>query len=189
MRGIARAVVAVGVGFGLHAAGLQAQTPVRFGLSGGLSIPSGSSSDGLKTGWNGTALVQFFPASSPVGFQIDGSYHRMSFDNGAPVDGHEQVIDGTANVVYEFKTSETSRFRPYLIGGGGVYNVKAKTDLGSSDSETKFGVNGGAGFNFGSARTSFFVEGRFHNVFVTGSDFHFIPVNIGVRFGGGGSGS
>jgi Outer membrane protein beta-barrel domain len=186
MRGIARAVVAVGLGLGLHAASLHAQTPVRFGLSGGLSVPSGSTSDGLKTGWNGTALVQFFPASSPVGFQVDGSYHRIAFD---PSGGHEQIIDGTANVVYEFKTSESSKFRPYLIGGGGVYNVKAKTDLGPSPSETKFGINGGAGFNFGTTSTSFFVEGRFHNVFIPGSDFHFIPINVGVRFGGGGSGS
>jgi hypothetical protein len=186
MRGIARAVLAVGLGLGFHAASLHAQTPVRFGLSGGLSVPSGSTSDGLKTGWNGTALVQFFPASSPVGFQIDGSYHRIGFD---PSGGHEQIIDGTANAVYEFKTSESSRFRPYLIGGGGVYNVKAKTDLGPSPSETKFGINGGAGFNFGTASTSFFVEGRFHNVFVPGSDFHFIPINVGVRFGGGGTGS
>jgi hypothetical protein len=188
MRGIARAVVAVGVGLGLQAASVQAQTPVRFGLSGGVSIPSGSTSDVLKTGWNGTALVQFFPASSPVGFQVDGSYNRMSFDDSQPVSGHRQVIDGTANVVYEFKTSADSRFRPYLIGGGGVYNLKDKSDLGSP-SDTKFGINGGAGFNFGTARTSFFVEGRFHNVFVPGSDFHFIPINVGVRFGGGGAGS
>jgi hypothetical protein len=183
MRGIARAVVAVGIGLGLHAANLHAQTPVRFGLSGGLSIPSGSSSDGLKTGWNGTALVQFFPATSPVGFQVDGSYNRLGFD---PSGGHEQVIDGTANVVYEFKTSESSRFRPYLIGGGGIYNVKAKPDVGPSPSSTKFGINGGAGFNLGTASTSFFVEGRFHNVFISGSDFHYIPINVGVRFGGGG---
>jgi len=183
MQGIARAVVAVGLGLGLHAASLHAQTPVRFGLAGGASIPSGSSSDGLKTGWNGTALVQFMPATSPVGFQVDGSYNQMKFDGGG---GKEQVIDGTANVVYEFKTSPESKFRPYLIGGGGVYNLKAKPDVGPSPSTTKFGINAGAGFNFGAASTSLFVEGRFHNVFVTGSDFHFIPINIGVRFGGSG---
>ena len=48
MQGIARAVVAVGLGLGLHAANLHAQTPVRFGLGGGASIPSGSSSDGSE---------------------------------------------------------------------------------------------------------------------------------------------
>jgi hypothetical protein len=165
---------------------LHAQTPVRFGLSGGASIPSGSSSDGLNTGWNGTALVQFQPASSPVGFQVDGSYNQMKFDGGG---GKEQVIDGTANVVYEFKTSAESKFRPYLIGGGGVYNLKSKPDVGPSPSTTKFGINAGAGFNFGAASTSLFVEGRFHNVFVTGSDFHYIPINIGVRFGGHGGGA
>src|SRR4029077_17167351 len=56
-------------------------------------------------------------------------------------------------------------------------------------SETKFGIDGGAGFNFGSSATSFFVEGRFHNVFVPGSDFHFIPLTAGIRFGGRGGGA
>ncbi|MGH7513236.1 MAG: outer membrane beta-barrel protein [Gemmatimonadales bacterium] len=186
MQGIAKAVVAVGLGLGLHAANLHAQTPVRFGLGGGVSIPSGSFSNSFKTGWNGTALVQFMPASSPVGFQVDGSYHQMKFESGG---GKEQIIDGTANVVYEFKTSPDSRFRPYLIGGGGVYNLKEKFDVGSSASTTKFGINAGAGFNFGAASTSLFVEGRFHNVFVTGSDFHFIPIVVGVRFGGSGGGT
>jgi hypothetical protein len=186
MQGILKGVFLGGLGLSLLSANLAAQTPVRFGLGGGVSIPSGTTSDGLKTGWHGTALVQFQPASSPVGFQIDGAYHQLKFDGGG---GKDQVIDGTANVVYEFKTSGEPRFRPYLIGGGGVYNVKAKPDVGGSVSDTKFGINAGAGFNFGAANTSLFVEGRFHNVFVTGSDFHFIPITVGVRFGGSGGGA
>ena len=183
MRGIARAAVAVGIGLGLHAASLHAQSPVRFGLGGGASIPSGSSSNGLNTGWQGTALVQYLPTSSPVGFQVDGAYNQMGFEGGG---GKEEVINGTANVLYEFKNSAQSKFRPYLIGGGGVYNVKAKPDVGSSASETKFGINAGAGFNFGPPKTSFFIESRFHNVFVSGTDFHYIPIVAGIRFGGGG---
>jgi outer membrane protein with beta-barrel domain len=170
----------------LAAANMAAQTPVHFGLGGGVSIPSGTTSDGLKTGWHGMALVQILPAASPVGFQIDGAYQQLNFDGGG---GKDQVIDGTANVVYEFKTSSETRFRPYLIGGGGVYNIKAKPDVGPSPSSTKFGINAGAGFNFGAANTSLFVESRFHNVFVTGSDFHFIPITVGVRFGGSGRGA
>jgi hypothetical protein len=132
------------------------------------------------------ALVQFMPASAPVGFRIDGAYHQLKFDGGG---GKDQIIDGTANVVYEFRTSPESMFRPYVFGGGGVYNIKAKPDVGPSPSDTKFGLNAGAGFNFGRATSpaTFFIEGRFHNVFVTGSDFHFIPISAGVRFGGGGS--
>ena len=183
MRGFTKGVLSIGLSLGLGASALAAQTPVQFGLGGGASIPSGSTSDGLKTGWHGTALVQFMPAASPVGFRVDGSYHQMKFDGGG---GKDQVIDGTANVVYEFKVSPETKFRPYVIGGGGVYNVKAKPDVGPSPSETKFGINAGAGFNIGTASTAFFVEGRFHNVFFSGSDFHFIPITAGVRFGGGG---
>ncbi|MGH7513233.1 MAG: hypothetical protein ACREOQ_09950 [Gemmatimonadales bacterium] len=68
---------------------------------------------------------------------------------------------------------------------GGLYRLKAKPDVRASALQ-QFGINSGAAFNFGAASTSLFVEGRFHNVFVTGSDFHFIPIDIGVRFGGSG---
>jgi len=186
MRGFTKGVLSIGLSLSVGATVLAAQTPVQFGLGGGASIPSGSTSNGLKTGWHGMALVQFMPATSPVGFRIDGMYNQLGFDGGG---GKDQIINGTANAVYEFKVSPETKFRPYLIAGGGVYNIKAKPDGLPSASSTKFGINGGAGFNFGSAATSFFVEGRFHNVFVTGSDFHFIPISAGVRFGGSGGAS
>jgi outer membrane protein with beta-barrel domain len=178
---LGKAVAAGAISVALLRSMAGAQTPVEFGLGAGISIPSGATSDGLKTGWHGTALVQFKPAASPVGFQIDASYRQLGFDGGG---GKDQIIDGTANAVYNFSVSDETQFRPYLIGGGGVYNVKAKPDAGASVSDTKFGINVGAGFNFRSSGVGFFVEGRFHNVFVEGSDFHFIPITAGVRFGG-----
>ena len=183
MRGIAKGLLATGLCLSLGAGVLQAQTPVHFGVAGGISTPSGSTSDGLKTGWHGMGLVQILPASSPVGFQVDAAYHQMKFDGAA---GKDEVFDGTADVLYQFKTSAESKFRPYVIGGGGLYHIKAKPDVGTSSSSTKFGLNAGAGFNLGTASTSFFVESRFHDVLVSGQDFHFIPISIGVRFGGNG---
>jgi hypothetical protein len=181
MRSRPTGVVALALLVLLGARALSAQTPVQFGLGAGLSIPTGATSDGLKTGWHATGLVQFSPASSPVGFQIDASYRQLGFDGGG---GKDQIIDGTANAVYNFAVSNETQFRPYLIGGVGVYNVKAKPDVGTSLSDTKFGVNAGAGFNIKTSGVGIFVEGRFHNVFVEGSDFHFIPITAGVRFGG-----
>jgi len=66
------ALLAVGLQLGARAA--SAQTPIQFGLGAGLSIPMGTTGDGLKIGWHATGLMQFSPASSPVGFQIDASY-------------------------------------------------------------------------------------------------------------------
>jgi opacity protein-like surface antigen len=112
---------------------------------------------------------------------VDGSYNQLGFDGGG---GKYQVISGTANAVYAFSVAAETQFRPYLIGGGGIYNVKNKPDAGISVSDTKFGINVGAGFDIKTSGIGVFVEGRFHNVFVTGSDFHYIPITVGVRFGG-----
>jgi hypothetical protein len=88
--------------------------------------------------------------------------------------------------VYKFKTSEETKFRPYLIGGAGVYNLDVKGDdvPPGVESVTKFGLNGGAGFDFKAGAAGIFVEGRFHNVFTEGSNTNFIPLTVGVRFGG-----
>jgi Outer membrane protein beta-barrel domain len=184
MTGFRINVVWLGLSLSLGATALPAQTPVQFGLGGGASIPSGSTSNGLKTGWHGLALVQFKPASSPVGFRVDGAYNQLGFDGGG---GKFEVINGSANLVYDFKVSPETKLRPYLIAGGGVYNIKAKLDAGGSASDTRFGVNAGAGVNFGSSTASLFAEGRFHDAFIKDrDDFHYIPITVGVRFGSGG---
>ena len=70
------------------------------------------------------------------------------------------MIQGTANIVFAFNTSEESKFHPYLIGGVGGYNVKAVgDDVEGADSETNFGVNAGAGFDFDLGNLAAFVEG------------------------------
>jgi opacity protein-like surface antigen len=171
------AVVGFAVMLSAQAAHAQAMS---FGVGGGVVIPNGTLSDGLSTGWSGTALMRLQPPASPIGLQVDAFYTRFGLDG---VDGHSRMIGGTANAVYAFPG--VSAAKPYLIGGLGLYNGKTTvTGLGSSDSQTKFGINAGAGFNIQASGVGVFVEGRFHNVFVTGSDFHFIPITAGVRFGG-----
>jgi hypothetical protein len=176
-----RSLLTLGITLAFGAGIASAQMPVQFGLGGGATIPSGSTNNGLKTGWHGVAFIQFKPAPSAIKFQIDGSYRQLGFDGGG---GKRQIIDGTGNVVCEFQTGPEAKFRPYLIGGSGVYNVKNEPEAGGSASFTKFGLNAGVGFHILASGVGLFVEGRFHNVFVPGSDFHFIPVTAGVRFGG-----
>lgn len=188
MKRLVQSLVMCGVVAAVAAGRASAQMPVSFGVGGGVTIPTGSSSDDLKTGWHGTALVRFKPAASPVGFQIDGMYQRLGFTDeteAAIGEGKAQIINGTANVVFSFPVSEETRFRPYLIGGVGLYNTKFKLDSGiDTESDTDFGINAGAGFDVGFGGGTFFVEGRFHNVFTEGSDFKFIPITVGLRFGG-----
>jgi len=181
---IPKAVAALAMSMLVSASGLHAQG-AEFSLGGGVDLPLGDFDDAAKLGFHGLAGVSVVPANWPVGVQVDGNYSRFSDDT--PFDIKYQLIYGTGNIVYKFKTSEESRFRPYLIGGGGVYNFKAKGDdvpTGVDDSQTKFGINAGAGFDFKAGSAGVFIEGRFHDVFTSGSNTTFIPFTIGVRFGG-----
>ncbi|HKU60490.1 MAG TPA: porin family protein [Gemmatimonadales bacterium] len=163
----------------------QSGTSTQFSLGGGIDIPLGDFDNAAKTGWHGLAAVTFTPATWPVGIQIDGDYGR--FPDDSPADVNLQMIYGTGNLVYRFQTSPESTFRPYLIGGGGVYNLKQTGNdvpSGFDDSTTKFGLNGGAGFDIKAGSASLFAEARFHNVFTEGSNTNFLPITVGVRFGG-----
>src|SRR4029450_10199965 len=81
--------------------------------------------------------------------------------------GRTQIINGTADLVFTFPTSEETTFKPYLIGGVGIYNVDRDADASDASdySTTKFGLNAGAGFEVGAGGVTLFVDGRFHNIF------------------------
>jgi Outer membrane protein beta-barrel domain len=178
---------AVGLALVLSAQVAQAQAGISFGLGAGVVVPTGSMADLNSTGYTGQASLRVQPAASPLGLQVDGFYSRLGLQN--DIDGHSQMIGGTANAVYAF--SSVSPARPYLIGGVGVYNGKTTfDDLGSSDSETKFGANAGAGFDFKLGAASLYAEGRFHAIFKAAVDAetleettaYMIPLTVGLRF-------
>jgi opacity protein-like surface antigen len=189
---VPKVVAALTVSLLLSASALHAQG-VEFSLGGGVGVPLGDTSDRDKTGWHGLAGLSFVPTGWPVGFQFDGQYHQFKLDDAvqpAGADLKDRLIFGTGNIVYKFKSSETSPVRPYLIGGGGVYNLKTTGsdnvgDVTSTEgSTTKFGLNAGAGFDFKAGSVGLFVEGRFHDVFTDGTDYRFVPITLGFRFGG-----
>jgi hypothetical protein len=174
----------------LGAPALRAQG-AEFALGGGVGMPLGDFDDDAKLGWHGLAAVSFVPNGWPVGIQIDGSYQQFSLDDerfpGFSGLKHRFIM-GTGNVVFKFKTSEESTFRPYLLGGVGLYNGKTTADDDPGDvlggGETDFGINAGAGFDFKAGGAGLFIEGRFHNVFTSGTNTRFIPITLGIRFGG-----
>jgi len=172
----------------LGAAPVAAQG-AKVSVGGGLTLPLGDFGDATGTGWHGLAGVSFTPANFPIGFQVDGMFQRFSFDDVPDnIDAHFQMINGTANAVYRFQVSEQTKVRPYLIGGVGLYNSKATgDDVIDDSSQTDFGINGGAGFDFTAGAVAIFLEGRFHNVFSDPDNANFIPISVGVRFGGSGS--
>jgi len=167
------------------AQGDNSGSATSLGGFGGVSIPLGDYSDVTNTGWDAGLVFQYKPMSSAIGFQIDGNYMENKFNasGGLPA-GKDRWFFGTGNLVFHFPVSSTTTLRPYLIGGGGIYTVKAKFDDGTSgESTTKFGLNLGAGFDLHfQSNVGVFVDARFHDVFVEGSNPKFIPINAGIRF-------
>jgi opacity protein-like surface antigen len=173
----------VGLAVMLAAQAAQAQG-MSFGVGGGAVVPTGSLADGTGTGWSGTALLRVKPPVSPVGFQVDAFYARFGLDG---IDGHSRMIGATANAVFAFPG--VSAARPYLIGGAGLYNGKTTDGLGSTDTQTKAGLNAGAGLDFGMGKTKLFAEARFHAILkgafdATGNETtaYMIPLTVGLRF-------
>jgi opacity protein-like surface antigen len=191
MRGLRSVVLGSALIATVGAAPAVAQA--RFSLGGGATVPLGTFDESASTAWHGLAAIGFQPTDFPVGFQVDGMYHRFGFD-AEGFDADWQLIQGTANVVFAFNTAEESTFHPYLIGGVGAYNLKpVGDDAEGAESDTNFGLNAGAGFDFDLGSVAAFVEGRFHAVFsgtvepetLDDATASFVPISVGIRFGGG----
>ena len=182
MKGLAKQVAALSLGVFAFSAPLHAQAP-QFSIGGSVATPLGDFDDAAKLGFHALAAVTIAPASMPVAFQVDGNWAQFSDES--PLDVKSRMLFATGNVVYKFKTAETSRLHPYLIGGLGVYNNKLTGDDAPTDeSITDLGINAGAGFNVSAGAASLFVEGRFHDIFTDGGSTQFVPLTVGLRFGG-----
>ncbi len=174
-------------------------SPVDFGVAGGISFPMGDLGDFTKTGWNLSGLVGWQPATMPVGFRFDLMYNSfpgkdINTGKGGSVSGPDaRTIAGIANVELDLSRLGGTAASPmqaagrepgtvgvYLTGGVGLYNSKVE----DFDSSTDFGINVGAGLNFNLAGMRTFAETRFHNIFSDGESVRFLPVTIGIRFGG-----
>jgi hypothetical protein len=168
----------VGLAVMLSTQAAQAQG-ISLGLGGGVVVPTGDLANGFSTGWSGTAQLRVKPPVSPLGLQVDAFYSRFAFDG---LDGHGRIVGATANALFAFPG--VSAARPYLVGGLGLYNTKVL-----SESQSKFGLNAGAGFDFGLGKVNLFAEGRFHMIMKQLPDAnggeksgYMIPLTVGVRF-------
>jgi hypothetical protein len=66
-----------------------------------------------------------------------------------------------------------------------VYNSKATGGDALEGSSTEAGINAGAGFDFEVGGAALLIESRFHSVFTEGDNITFVPITVGIRFGGG----
>jgi hypothetical protein len=137
----------------------QAARAYNFEIRPTIGVVFPTDPDGLDTGWDIGASLRATPTGWPIDLQLD----LMAVDLGST------IFQATIEAVYDFG-STTNAFRPYLIGGLGIY-------------DGNFGLNAGIGVDFAvvNAPFGFFAETRYHRVFDDPSDVGFIPINAGIR--------
>ena len=163
-----------------HAQAAAAARPVSFGVTGGLSIPTGDFGDFFESGYNVGALLEFTPRLSPVTLRVEGDYQRFAVKD---VDSESdlRMISGTANALFKFGSA--TMVRPYVLGGVGLFNVGGTGDDG--ESENKFGYNVGGGLEIPLSGITVFGDVRFQQVRVGDegeSNFNLVPIKVGIRF-------
>lgn len=166
-----------------------ASSPARFGIVGGGTFPIGNLSDIASSGWHAGALVDLGLPLVPLGFRVEGTWHQLGSKDtfiaansvGAVQETEKtRVIAVTLNATYAFGPQPL--IKPYLIGGVGGYNVKFEPSDADSFSETRFGINLGAGLRVQLTGFSTFAEIRWHDIFTTGSSTQMLPISVGVTF-------
>jgi opacity protein-like surface antigen len=181
MKRVVSLFAAVAMTVVMGASAVEAQSPIRFGLAGGLSLPQADLSDGLESGFHGQVMLGFGMMALPVKLRADLTYHSLGVEDGGIFgsDDDLRVIGGALNAIVGMGGIGV---KPYLTGGVGFYNSK----FGDFDAENDFGLNAGVGLEFSLTGMSTFLEVRYVKIFVDdeGGDFSaaIVPITFGIMF-------
>jgi hypothetical protein len=166
------------------------------GLAGGAASPQADVEDlGYDSGFNLSVPFGWHNPSSMFGFRVMLGYSQFngaSFTTGgtSPLilsNPDPKVYSGELNLNMRFPFNARRTSSVYLTGGGGAYmfrnfgqgsalagylgnDVLDPDDSNNETTVTKWGVNGGAGLEFGIGTSSLFLETRLVNVFAGRDD-------------------
>ncbi len=166
----------------------QGQDQFVFGVSGGITIPSGVAADLHKAGPNGTLMLGIGAVDSPFGVRFDRMYSALGRKTNPKITtplGSARLTSLSANIIYDIVGNAS---RVYFVGGAGAFTynpngtgTKAKND---------FGVNAGLGLWL--PFVDAFVEARWFNFYralpdettnATGKrSLRIYPINVGFMF-------
>jgi len=160
----------------------DAQTPIRVGVGGGISMPVGDIAKTSSSGINLVASLTYDPRRLPVGFEANAAYHN--FAPAGKGDDNSFVMAVTGGITIPIASTFA---KPYLMAGAGYYNTQGPT-TGAVDAERDLGGYGGVGIRFRNARSEFHVKATFHEIFADRDPSgrvrsrELIPISFGVVF-------
>lgn len=166
--------------------GISQRRLVRVGVGGGVSVPTSNTADALKNGVNGQAYLLLDPGLGfPLRFNL--GYQQFDFKEailGGTTSGESQMLSGVAGLTIDLLS--LGPLRPYLTAGLGAFRLKESTGQ-TSESNVRFGIDGGGGLALRLGRLEAFVEGRVQNVYteegvIDTKSIRAIPVTFGLLF-------
>ena len=172
--------------FAAGSAGAQiVPNPLSFTIFGGAAVPTGSSSDGLNTGWLGGLAMDMHMPVTPLGVRLEGSYARFGVQglSGTGVTAHASDLGVNLNLV--MTVINAGLVKPYLTAGPSFSNLKASATDGTtsaSQSESHYGFNVGGGVDFGLGGLGARIDLRYKRINTGGDSFQTIPLTFGIRF-------
>lgn len=195
--GVSLAAAPARAQFGGPGSGMPGHRLVTFGVGGGVAVPVSDAKDAFKNGFNGLAYVRFQPASLPIAFAANVAFQRFDLSDAkvttgetttSITGGNSQLLAGIGDI--KFDLSPRTAVHPYVIAGLGAYNVKTdpKAVGISSQSDTRFGINGAAGISIPFGAVSGFVQSRVDNVYtsdkgvINTKSIQVVPVTAGIEF-------
>ena len=166
------------------------------GFAAGSASPTGDVEDlGYDSGLNLSVPIGWHNPASVFGLRLLLSYNQFNgapftTGGGSPVslsNPDPKVYSAELNLNMRFPFNERKTSSLYLLGGGGLYmfrnfgqgsalgaylgnDVLDPEDSANESTINKWGVNGGAGLEFGIGTSSLFLESRIVNVFAGRDD-------------------
>jgi hypothetical protein len=165
---------------------------VSFGIGGGTSIPVRDTRTAYRTGFNGGAFLRVDLGTLPLSFRADCIYQNFELrpaaipPAGTPGGGTGTLLGGLGDALLYMRHGGV---RPYLIGGVGVYAVRAEFDANDlpTKTETRLGAHGGAGLLLTFGSLALYAEGTLDHLAPragapSASAIQVVPVTVGVIF-------
>lgn len=161
----------------------QRNKTTYMGISAGASLPSGDLANTASSGYSVTGHLYFNPSKTKqIGTRFDLGYDNWSPKNDA--DATLRSLAVVANVIAK-AGNNTSTYRPYVIGGVGIFKTKVEFRGAGGialDESSDIGGQIGGGLDIPLAGFTTFIEARYVVVGRSPSSWSYIPVTVGLHF-------
>ena len=176
--------VAAATGLLLSTAATGSAQTAEFSAAIGLAAPIGDLGNSYarqygysyKVSRSFEGRIFIHPNDSRIGVRADGGFVRFHSTTEGEVGGgsFQDLVWLMGNVVYRFRSSGS--IAPYLLAGGGMLGDLGMVEVRNS----RFGLQGGAGANFGTGTLGGFVEARYVTGSAGGATTSFVPLLVGL---------